>query len=65
MVTWGNVDMEAEDYEMEVRIAEVKFAPDLVFDCKNIKYPHVYRFGSFAYQNTERYLKVIGNIYEN
>jgi uncharacterized phage protein (TIGR01671 family) len=60
IVRWG-----MDKLESEIRIAEVKLSPDITFDCKNIKYPHIFHFGNFIYQETEKYLEIIGNVYEN
>jgi hypothetical protein len=42
-------------------IAEVKFEPDIQFHSQVGVFP----FGSFGYKETNKYLEVIGNIYEN
>lgn len=54
------------------RFAVVKFNPDIVFDCSEIKEwegvenssDYCFRFGAFIYNNTENHLEVIGNIHE-
>lgn len=58
IVKWGEPPLEAK-----VRIAEVKIAPDIQFDCKNIKIPFIFHWGRFAYSDSD--LTVIGNIHEN
>jgi uncharacterized phage protein (TIGR01671 family) len=60
MVKWGDLP---DSQEYNIRIAEVKFNPDIQLDCKNIPHPHVFRWGNFAYGGKQ--LEVIGNIYEN
>ena len=61
IVTWGN---HCEGcHENPVRVAEVRFAPDIQFDARNVG--HIFKFGQFAYQDTDKHLEVIGNIYEN
>lgn len=54
------------------RFAVVEIAPDIQFNCSSIKEVDwiknsadcVFRYGHFAYRDTENYLEVIGNIYE-
>jgi uncharacterized phage protein (TIGR01671 family) len=57
IVSWGKPPI-----EMEERIATVEYDPDLQLNCKNIKYPHIFHWGSFAYGSKD--LTVIGNIFE-
>ncbi|MFT8412313.1 MAG: YopX family protein [Schleiferilactobacillus perolens] len=47
--------------ESPVRVAVVKFDPDICFD-SNVG---IFDYGRFAYKKTDEYLTVIGNIYEN
>ena len=55
------------------RFAVVEFKPDIQFNCSSINEVDwiknssdcVFRYGQFAYKDTENYLTVIGNIYEN
>lgn len=55
------------------RFAVVKISPDIQFDCSPIKEIDwvinstdcIFHYGHFAYRDTENYLEVIGNIYEN
>lgn len=58
IVKWGHVEGFREH---EDRIAVAQFDPDLQFDCRNIKYPTVFRFGNFIYKNTHEAMEVIGN----
>ncbi len=57
--------------ENPIRIAEVKINPDIQFHAYNVKSRLekpgyvIFNFGNFAYQNTDKHLEVIGNIYEN
>ncbi len=56
IVQWG-----MKGYEYPIRVAEVKIAPDIQFCLKD----RTYQYGSFAYQDTEKYLEIIGNIHDN
>ena len=54
------------------RIAIVEFDPDIQFRCiaefdglKGTCVGHVFRYGSFAYKNTRRYLEIIGTIFDD
>lgn len=55
------------------RFAVVKISPDIQFDCSPIKEIDwvinsadcIFHYGNFAYRDTEKYLEIIGNIYEN
>ncbi len=58
IIKWGEPPMETEE-----RIAEVKMNPDIQFDCRNIKFPHVFHWAKFAYGQND--IEIIGNIYEN
>jgi uncharacterized phage protein (TIGR01671 family) len=57
IVKWGHINGE----ESPIRIAGVKINPDIQF-CSNVG---VFRFGCFAYQDTENHLEIIGNIHDN
>lgn len=59
IVKWGH--LEGWSSEKPVRVAEVKFDPDISFHSQ----VGVFQYGHFAYQDTHKYLEVIGNIYEN
>ncbi|CAK1250102.1 YopX family protein, partial [Fructobacillus cardui] len=48
------------DYETK-RIGYVVFNPDIEFVTAN----YIFEFGNFAYQDTENYLTIVGNIHEN
>lgn len=50
------------------RTAIVKINPDLCFSCfkkGKDKWNHDFHYGNFIYKDTEKWLEVIGNIYEN
>jgi uncharacterized phage protein (TIGR01671 family) len=55
------------------RLAIVEINPDIQFNCGLIEQfegiknssKHIFRFANFAYQNTENYLEIIGNIHQN
>lgn len=55
------------------RFAVVKINPDIQFDCSEIhsfdgvnnSTSYIFRFGNFAYKDTEKHLYVIGNIHDN
>lgn len=58
IVKWGDtLDWE----ETPIRIATVKIEPDILFD-SNVG---IFNYGQFAYKNTEKFLTILGNIYEN
>lgn len=58
VVQWGDTP----DWEEEpIRVAVVKINPDIQFD-SNVG---IFQYGRFAYQDTERFLTILGNIYEN
>lgn len=58
IVQWGDTpDWE----EKPIRVAVVKINPDIQFD-SNVG---IFQYGQFAYQDTERFLTILGNIYEN
>ena len=59
IVRWG--DMVGLDHEKSVRVAVVRFDPDICFD-SNVG---IFDYGKFAYKETDQYLTVIGNVYEN
>lgn len=59
IVKWGDTASLFE--ESPVRVAVVKFDPDICFD-SNVG---IFDYGSFAYKKTDEYLTVIGNIFEN
>ncbi len=59
IVEWG---MDGE--EITIRRAVVNIDPDIQFQRFN-DVDYAFQFGSFAYQDTENHLVVIGNIYEN
>ena len=68
IVKWGHVEGGLEN---PIRIAQAKFSPDIQFECSNIKdkwYTDgrnlVFKYGNFAYQETSKWLEVIGNIHE-
>lgn len=55
------------------RFAVVQINPDIQFNCSLIEQvgeiknssKHIFRLAKFAYEDTENYLEVIGNIYQN
>ena len=59
IVKWGDTASLFE--ESPVRVAVVKFDPDICF-YSNVG---IFDYGSFAYKKTDEYLTVIGNIWEN
>lgn len=59
IVKWGDTASLFE--ESPVRIAVVKFDPDICFYSS----VGIFDYGSFAYKKTDEYLTVIGNIFEN
>ena len=73
IVKWGHISGQGE--EAWHRVAKVEFSPDLQFkilhyiDSKTLeKKPtdnYIFQFGRFSYQETHKYLEVIGNIYEH
>lgn len=75
IVRWGLGLTGSYDAEFRHRYATVWIDPDIQF--KIIYYVHsvtlervptddyLFNYGNFAYQETELYLEVIGNIYEN
>lgn len=58
VVQWGDTP---GGEETPIRIAVVKINPDIQFD-SNVG---IFTYGQFAYKNTEKFLTVLGNIYEN
>ncbi|MBK5028641.1 YopX family protein [Enterococcus faecium] len=58
LVQWGDTP----DWEEEpIRVAVVKINPDIQFD-SNVG---IFEYGRFIYRDTERFLTVLGNVYEN
>ncbi|HCU2178085.1 TPA: YopX family protein, partial [Enterococcus faecium] len=58
IVQWGDTP----DWEEEpIRVAVVKINPDIQFD-SNVG---IFEYGRFIYRDTERFLTVLGNVYEN
>ena len=57
IVQWGDTP---GGEETPIRIAVVKINPDIQFD-SNVG---IFTYGQFAYKNTEKFLTVLGNIYE-
>ena len=73
IVVWndGGGEAELKPKEGHVRIARVQLFPDLYFKLVG-GYPkgtyttgEEFHFGNFIYTNTEKYLKIVGNIHEN
>lgn len=58
VVKWGDT---LGGEETPIRIATVKIEPDILFD-SNVG---IFNYGQFAYKNTEKFLTILGNIYEN
>ena len=58
VVQWGDTP---GGEETPIRIAVVKINPDIQFD-SNVG---IFTYGQFAYKNTEKFLTVLGNIYED
>jgi len=58
VVQWGDT---LGGEETPIRIAVVKINPDIQFD-SNVG---IFTYGQFAYKNTEKFLTVLGNIYED
>ena len=72
IVVWndGGGEVELKPKEGHVRIARVQLFPDLHFKLVG-GYPkgtytmgEEFHFGNFIYKNTEKYLKIVGNIHE-
>lgn len=59
IVKWGHLNNEEKTH----RVAIVEMYPDIQFHL--MEKDVVFKFGSFAYQDTESHLEVIGNIHEN
>lgn len=70
---WDIVKRDDESDGRYWRFAVVELDPDIQFNCSSINEIDwiknssdcVFRYGQFAYKDTENYLTVIGNIYEN
>jgi len=62
IVRWGHI---AGYEEYNPRKAVVEFSPDLTFATFNLEKNNKFRFGNFAYRNTDDALEIIGNIYQN
>jgi len=63
IVHWGHIAGYTENYP---RKAVVELSPDISFKTFNLgENNHRFRFGNFAYKNTEKALEVIGNNIEN
>lgn len=58
IVKWGDT---LGGEEKPIRVAVVKINPDIQFD-SNVG---IFQYGQFAYKNTEKFLTILGNIYEN
>ena len=58
IVKWGDT---LGGEEKPIRVAVVKINPDIQFD-SNVG---IFNYGQFAYKNTEKFLTILGNIYEN
>lgn len=73
IVIWndGGGECELKPKKGWVRIAEVKLFPDLHFKIigcypkRTCEIGHEFHFGNFIYTETEKHLKIIGNIHEN
>lgn len=61
IVKWGHRNTS----EYPPRIAVVEFKPDIQFRPINLKNNKPFYYGNFAYRDTEKYLEILGNIYEN
>lgn len=61
IIKWGHI--EGWSREDPHRIALVQYNPSLQFNSFNVGY--VFRFDRFAYQDTDRYVEVIGNEIDN
>lgn len=62
IVKWGHLP---GSYEHPLRIAVVEFKPDIQFRPINLKNNRPFYYGNFAYRDTEKYLEILGNIFEN
>lgn len=64
IVQWG-----MNGLEIPIRKAVVEILPDIQFRCLNLKDSEgkrrIFNYGNFAYRDTEKYLEVISNIYDN
>lgn len=58
IVKWGLISNGSEN---QIKIAVVKQNPDIQFHTNKWKY----KYGLFAYQDTQNYLEIIGNIHDN
>ncbi len=67
IVMWGHLKDGRSD-ETPPRIAIVKLFPSLHFLAvtkTEFGTPYAFHYGCFAYQNTDKYLEIIGNIHDN
>ncbi len=62
IVMWGDLKI-GKEYPVRIAIVEYPNFAEVVFNAPNVGIK--FEYGIFAYSDTERYLKVIGNIYEN
>ena len=71
LVKWGHIEGGEEN---PIRIAVVKLNPDIQFELipeiakkftGGFGNSHIFRFGQFAYKDTEKWLEVVGNTYLN
>lgn len=60
VVKWGHIE---GGEEIPHRVAIVEINPCIQFNCQVTNY--VFEYADFAYQQTNKYLEVIGNIYEH
>lgn len=73
IVIWndGGGECELKPKKGWIRIAEVKLFPDLHFKIigcypkRTCEIGHEFHFGNFIYKETEKHLKIIGNIHEH
>lgn len=61
IVKWGHINC----HEEPIRIGVVEINPDIQFNVNVKGLNTTFKYGCFAYQETEKYLEVIGNIYDN
>lgn len=67
IIKWGHIEGGKEN---PVRVAVVKLEPDIIFHILNYSMDFLgqnkhFHYGSFIYTNTEKWLEVIGNVFEN
>jgi uncharacterized phage protein (TIGR01671 family) len=67
IIKWGHIKGGEEN---PIRVAVVKINPDLQFEIIGERkffmgQDKIFRYGNFIYTDTEKWIEIIGNIYEN